>query len=296
MKTLITVNGKHSINAEFATKLLNTLDNSLNRELIPSKVKKYQKDMINGKWSYNGDTIRITTDGHLVDGQHRLTAIVESDTVQDLYFIVDLETETDGVKIFEVIDQESRKPHEVLKIANPTIRNPKEMTALMQQLASFNLKQLHISPNGKKVSINSLVEFTEDFIPLSTLDNFIERGATLASRSKLLTVKEWIFLSATINQLEQGSKFLERLASLTYEDKIVFDNEGYEVDYTNPIANLVFNLNRTFENKLNQKMRYTQLFNAYNLFLNEEEVKPKSVGTSKLHYPKEYENYTAEEA
>jgi hypothetical protein len=40
---------------------------------------KYALDMIECRWQYNGDAIRIGVDGVLLDGQHRLHACVESD-------------------------------------------------------------------------------------------------------------------------------------------------------------------------------------------------------------------------
>lgn len=43
-----------------------------------TKLMAYRKDMERGAWLYNGDAIRFTYEGVLVDGHHRLTACVES--------------------------------------------------------------------------------------------------------------------------------------------------------------------------------------------------------------------------
>ena len=43
-----------------------------------TKLLAYKKDMERGAWQYNGDAIRFTYDGVLVDGHHRLTACVET--------------------------------------------------------------------------------------------------------------------------------------------------------------------------------------------------------------------------
>lgn len=45
------------------------------RELV---VQRYADDMANGRWIYTGTPIQVGTDGSLLDGQHRLLAIVES--------------------------------------------------------------------------------------------------------------------------------------------------------------------------------------------------------------------------
>lgn len=45
-----------------------------------ARVAVYAKDMANGKWENNGETIKFNGKGVLMDGQHRLKAIVRSQT------------------------------------------------------------------------------------------------------------------------------------------------------------------------------------------------------------------------
>lgn len=52
--------------------------NTVNRSLSDSKVRSYAIDMASDKWELNGEAIRFNKDGKLVDGQHRLAAIVKS--------------------------------------------------------------------------------------------------------------------------------------------------------------------------------------------------------------------------
>lgn len=52
--------------------------NTLNRDIGPLLVKRMAADMMTGKWLTNGDSIKFDRRGKLVDGQHRLTAVVES--------------------------------------------------------------------------------------------------------------------------------------------------------------------------------------------------------------------------
>jgi hypothetical protein len=55
------------------------LENNLkNRPLRGDKVKAHARDMRNEQWRMVGDPIRIDTKGNLADGQHRLSAVVES--------------------------------------------------------------------------------------------------------------------------------------------------------------------------------------------------------------------------
>lgn len=52
--------------------------NTHNRPIDRFAVVSYIRDMLAGQWDSNGETIKIAMDGTIIDGQHRLTAIVES--------------------------------------------------------------------------------------------------------------------------------------------------------------------------------------------------------------------------
>jgi len=52
--------------------------NRNNRVITRKKVDEYAADMLAGKWRENGDTIRFSNTAKLLDGQQRLTAIVET--------------------------------------------------------------------------------------------------------------------------------------------------------------------------------------------------------------------------
>ncbi len=49
------------------------------RKINMHKVGIYARDMMNGNWQENGEAIKFNNKGELVDGQHRLEAIIKSD-------------------------------------------------------------------------------------------------------------------------------------------------------------------------------------------------------------------------
>lgn len=61
-------------------KALNWLENANtnNRKVMDKHVRKLARDMKNGKWQFNHQGIAFSSEGVLLDGQHRLWAIVES--------------------------------------------------------------------------------------------------------------------------------------------------------------------------------------------------------------------------
>jgi len=68
---------------ELAAKYLTS--NHKNRTLRPELIDKYAKDMRDGLWIENGDTIRFDIKGRLLDGQHRLHAIIKSGVTIDAW-------------------------------------------------------------------------------------------------------------------------------------------------------------------------------------------------------------------
>ena len=53
----------------------------------------YAKEIREGRWMFNGDTIRFDWNGNLIDGQHRLEAIKETNIAQDCIFVEGLNPE-----------------------------------------------------------------------------------------------------------------------------------------------------------------------------------------------------------
>lgn len=50
-----------------------------NRRMSRIKVNQYRNDMAAGRWQFTGEGIQFDADGHLINGQHRLTALKELD-------------------------------------------------------------------------------------------------------------------------------------------------------------------------------------------------------------------------
>lgn len=63
-----------TITPEIAAQLLGTMAG--NRRLRQRAVQTYAREMIGGKWLLNGEAIKIARNGQLIDGQHRLNAVL----------------------------------------------------------------------------------------------------------------------------------------------------------------------------------------------------------------------------
>lgn len=67
--------------------------NSRNRNLRQRAVADYARDMAAGAWTFNGEAIKFSVTGRLLDGQHRLAAVAESGTTVQMLLIWDLPDE-----------------------------------------------------------------------------------------------------------------------------------------------------------------------------------------------------------
>lgn len=67
------------VDRELASDLLSL--NIHNRPLKQGTIDSYTEEMKKGKWKSNGDTIRISRTGVLLDSQHRLTAVIKSGVI-----------------------------------------------------------------------------------------------------------------------------------------------------------------------------------------------------------------------
>ena len=68
--------------------------NSHNRSIRERKVEEYARDMQSGEWRVNGETIKFSADGTLLDGQHRLRAVIAADLPVQLIVVTGLDSGT----------------------------------------------------------------------------------------------------------------------------------------------------------------------------------------------------------
>ena len=87
---------------EKATELLE--HNLLNRPLNGQHVQRIARQIIDDKWRFNGDTIKVANTGEVLDGQHRLWAVIEAKKSIETIIVYGIEREA-----FATIDT-LRKP------------------------------------------------------------------------------------------------------------------------------------------------------------------------------------------
>jgi hypothetical protein len=107
------------------------LSNTKNRKLNEHHVKRLRDLIVAGDWWLNGETIIFGTDGTLLDGQHRLAAIVLAGVAVDVLVVSGIDEEA-----FRTLDGgRTRTTGEVLGIEGE--KNANNVAAAVQALVSF---------------------------------------------------------------------------------------------------------------------------------------------------------------
>lgn len=107
--------------------------NEANRRLRQRAVTQYVQDIQRGAWKPTGETIKFSTTGRLLDGQHRLAAIVESGVAVRMCVATGLENSA-----FDVIDTgRSRTGADVLVIEGVGLRESSTVAAAMPLILNY---------------------------------------------------------------------------------------------------------------------------------------------------------------
>lgn len=134
------------ITPELAQSLLN--QNTHNRNIRMPLVWQYSADMSNGKWKRNtAETIKIASSGRILDGQHRLKAVVHSNTCQYMDIVYDMDA-----SVFDVIDTgKSRNAGDVFKISG--IKNANTVPGI---ISVYNrLKKSYVADTREKYVVGT---------------------------------------------------------------------------------------------------------------------------------------------
>lgn len=132
--------------------------NTHNRKLRQGVVDMYARDMKAGRWMPGvGDPIMVATDDTVRNGQHRLMAIIESDTTVRLPFIRGVPKDAQ-----DVVDQGAKRTFaDVLELhyGHDTKGNSRKLAAAVRMVAQYRLGGVmgaHMGDPGGRMTISEL--------------------------------------------------------------------------------------------------------------------------------------------
>jgi hypothetical protein len=172
--------------------------NTRNRKLSSLVVSKYADLMRKGEWHFDGSPVRFDTDGNVIDGQHRLWAVIESDTTQRFLVIDGL-----GKDTFATIDTgKSRSFGDILSIDHPNLSSINQVAAATQMIYRWEqgLRGKALAPSGRGMSgsvpYRLLMEFfdanKERIIEVTKLGQNMNK-ATRGMTASVYALLAWVF-------------------------------------------------------------------------------------------------------
>lgn len=179
--------------------------NTHNRSLRPRVVTAYAADMAAGDWLWNGEGIKFAADGTLLDGQHRLAAIVQADVPIRMLVIRDLpdstqETMDGGVK---------RKFADVLKLRGET--DCVALAATLRAIASYGDGSNGIGDTGRSFTNAQMLQTLERYPWVREGMPVVRRAQAHAAMPSSVSGLSW-FLFVQIDT-EDCEHFFNRLCS-----------------------------------------------------------------------------------
>jgi hypothetical protein len=127
-----------------------------NRRLSEMHVSDLANQMKKGNWMFDGQPIRTTVNGAILDGQHRLNAVVKSGLEQKFLIISGINTEA-----FKVMDTgRVRNAGDVLGIKG--YENPGNIAAVVRKILTHNDGINGRARTDIKISNTDVLKFVED--------------------------------------------------------------------------------------------------------------------------------------
>lgn len=247
------------------------LRNKTNRPLREITVKKYATIINSGRWRLNGDTIKFDKEGNLIDGQHRLNAIIVSDRPVDIFVVFNLESDT-----FATLDRpKKRSVADVLFLQGEVA--PKDLGAALSWYWKYVNGRIRVfGPEGwaEPTDIVELLAANPGMRD-SVRAVWSRKYGVLGGRAAL-AMTHYVLSQIDAAQCE---KFFQYLATPAMLDEF------------NPIFRLRerFMVDRSAKNKMATAERIAITFKAWNAWRAGQDVKSlrwRSAGSGKEAFPK----------
>lgn len=179
-----------------------------NRTLRIGAVTKYKEDILNGNWKLTHQAIAIDWNGNVIDGQHRLAAIIKSGMSVVMLVAFDSDPET-----FDILDTGvSRNASDALFINGMAARTSKIVCSIIPLITNFEASGA-ISNGHQSKRYGSITPFVKDFINTNPdVIKSAEYGQLLPYRNNLLKQSSVCFLHYLISKkYDNASIFLDKV-------------------------------------------------------------------------------------
>jgi hypothetical protein len=244
-------------------KLILSQYNTDNRKESKAHVNFLAEQMADGQWREDAyDPIKFSVSGRLLDGQHRLSAVVQSGKTFKFLVIRDLSDD-----IFETLDTgKMRSAADVLKIAG--IDNYVKMSALARAIINHRRGAMNsvIEGTGGNRSASTSNKEILSFVRENDLTEYVIFGRARYCDSRILNEKEWALLYYLFSAKSESEA----------EDFLVTLSKGVELKLGSPQHTLRQKLEQNMMSagtRLNPRAKLFYIVRAWNAYRKGEEIK-----------------------
>ena len=232
---------KMTITPEIAREMLKK--NTNNRPLSKRTLSRYVQLMKNGEWGITTDAIGFDVNGRLINGQHRLNAVVESGTEQEFYVVEDMP----GDSFCHIDEGRNRTASDILFIARG-VKRCAALAAIVRSHMALENKHYERSSDSFRPSNEAiLVEYdkhSEIYNDICLLADKYYCKLNILTRAEIGSIFAFVVISknhefslaeAFFDELFYGSRNDRNIGLL--RDRLIKDKiKNYSIKYTSKIS------------------------------------------------------------
>lgn len=189
------------VTPEMARKFLDR--NTGNRPQSQATINRYAKDMEIGVWKMTGDPIRFSKTGKLIDGQHRMMAVIQSGVTVSFVVIRELSDE-----IFDVLDSgKGRSKSDILFIElGLPVETCKILSSSVAMMIDYEREQYGFPCKATKAEVMRFVQRNPAAISAAEFAQTLPRRTPPVPRA--LAAMFWFYASK--RDISAATRFVER--------------------------------------------------------------------------------------
>jgi hypothetical protein len=211
-----------TITPEMAKRILEK--NKENRKILPARVKYFANQMLADNWMLTGQGLSFSTDGDLIDGQHRLLAVVLSN--KSIPFLIITGIEKNTFRVYD--DGKSRNANDLLN--SKKVKNATHISSgILKYFYLKNNQQIRSGLSKINQNISNSMVFDEYFDNPKLYDELAEFSVKLYANYSLYSPSEMIGFMTYINKetvydLSAAKDYLSELHGLKESSFLFIDS------------------------------------------------------------------------
>jgi len=234
--------------------------NSNNRKISPANVAKIEESLTNEEWQVSGQTIIISESGRLLDGQHRVHAVLNTGISMEHLVCRGVKDEA-----FKVIDTgKNRSGGDVLSIVG--VLKGTKISNTIKLLDAYNNK--HMTRATKLSNTEIVSRYRSD---AGYWDMMLDEGIQLSRIAFIRIFGDYTLgvLNEVFSKVDRGIEYLQMVVEANLEESDTLIQQ---------IKGKLIKLNKEASNRVTTEQKYYVLFAGYSHYINDTQF-PKSFPT-----------------